>query len=172
MITSKQVNDIQENRYMISNYGRIYDTKRSEFTSQRADKDGYMTCSLICNNGYTKRKVHRLELSTFEYREDFNDYQVNHKDGIHDNNMISNLEWVTAKENSDHAMLYSMHNMNGENNPNSKLTEKDVEEICSMIESKKYYDIEIARKFGVSCTNICDIHNRKIWRHISYKYNF
>ena len=40
-----------------SNYGRIYDTKRSEFTSQRADKDGYMTCSLICNNGYTKRKV-------------------------------------------------------------------------------------------------------------------
>lgn len=171
-ITDNQVKDIQENRYLVSNYGRIYDSKREKFISQKPDKDGYMTCSLICNNGYSKRKVHRVELSSFQYKEDFENYQVNHKDGIHDNNMISNLEWVTAKENSDHAMLFSLHNMNGENNPNSKLSENDVNQICKMIESGDYLDIDIARKFNVSCTTICDIHKRKIWRHISRKYNF
>lgn len=48
-------------------------------------------------------KVHRLVMAAWEYREDYNNLQVNHKDGNKLNNDLANLEWVTAYGNMKHA---------------------------------------------------------------------
>ena len=44
-------------------------------------------------------RIHRLVLENFNPVENMKDLQVNHKDEIRTNNMLSNLEWVTATEN-------------------------------------------------------------------------
>lgn len=124
------------------------------------------------NNGKkSKIPVHRLEMLTFDYNPDYENLQVNHKDGNPSNNMINNLEWTTPKENSDHAMLFGLHKMHGEDNPNNKLTEDQVKEICELIQSGQYFDTEIAKMYGVSYVNISDIHKGKIWNRISRNYD-
>ena len=64
---------------------------------------GYMIVTL-CHEGVRKNKrVHRLLCEAFLPNPE-NKTQVNHIDGNKLNNCLLNLEWVTPKENSRHAV--------------------------------------------------------------------
>jgi hypothetical protein len=73
------------------------------------NKKGYIKLSVQVNNKNYDYRAHRLIAITFIDKPDrhlnksFNDLEVNHKDGNKENNSISNLEWVTSKENTQHA---------------------------------------------------------------------
>ena len=67
------------------------------------DKKGYATVGLNTNHGNKQFMVHRIALSTFCPREDMYDLEVNHINGIKDDNRLENLEWVTHTENMQHA---------------------------------------------------------------------
>lgn len=64
-----------------------------------------VTLSVKYENGRKSVKflIHRLVAMTFIGLPNNNKLQVNHKDMNPSNNHYSNLEWVTPKENSDHA---------------------------------------------------------------------
>ena len=171
IIDDKVIPGVVPDRYLISNYGKIYDKDRDRYLNYSQDKDGYNMASISLVDGYKKVRVHRVEMLAFKYTDDAKNLQVNHRDGNASNNVITNLEWTTPKENSDHAMLKGLHRMHGSDNPLAKLTEDDVHKICQLIETGKYFDTEIAKMFNVSYTNISDIHKGKIWKDVSKNYD-
>ena len=92
-------------------------------------------------------------------------YQVNHKDGIKKNNFDWNLEYVTHKENMEHAGKNGLMK-NGESHHRSKLTEKEVLKIRKLYRSGNYTQIKLAKRFDVCDVTIHEIVRNKSWKHI------
>jgi DNA-binding XRE family transcriptional regulator len=86
--------------------------------------------------------------------------QVNHKDGNHLNNRADNLEWVTNRENSIHALENGLM-MIEERHPMAKLTREDVAYIKSHPEMSRN---NLAKMFNISPHTITDIRNGKTWK--------
>lgn len=95
-------------RYSVSNQGRVINSKTGKVLSQRKASNGYLRVNLRKGNiKYEKphvTSVHRLVAEAFLERIPGKDY-VNHKDLNKENNNVKNLEWCTAKENSQHVYL-------------------------------------------------------------------
>lgn len=97
-------------KYLASSFGRI----RSVYSISKHGKKrltGTILKPCINRRGYyalklSKKtyKVHRLIALTF-HENPLNKPQVNHKDLNQLNNRSDNLEWATAKENTNHAQL-------------------------------------------------------------------
>lgn len=73
--------------------------------------DGYARVSIHDGTGGKKSAaIHRLVCAAFLGVDDMRMY-VNHKNGIKHDNRLSNLEWVTQKENARHAVDTGLHKM-------------------------------------------------------------
>lgn len=89
--------------------------------------------------------------------------QVNHIDGNKHNNHFKNLEWVTAKENTDHAIKNNLWDgSRGTKNPTNKLSNKDVLEIRGLIHEGVTVK-ELAEKYNVHTSTIYRIKNNTGW---------
>lgn len=71
---------------------------------------GYMIVTL-CHEGVRKNKrVHRLLMEAFVPNPNTNKYvHINHKDANKLNNSLDNLEWVTSKQNAQHALQMGLY---------------------------------------------------------------
>lgn len=91
--------------YEISNYGRLKYKIQSKYKITMGSKssDGYRMATLKGNrNNIFSTSIHRLVAILFISNPENKSY-VNHIDGNRENNNISNLEWTTPSENSQHA---------------------------------------------------------------------
>lgn len=99
-------------KYQISNYGRVRNSK-GLIMSQRVRRDGYVCISLIKDGKYISEYVHRLVALAFvSYPSLDGEYEVNHIDGVKINNNADNLEWISARDNTKHAILHSLRSIN------------------------------------------------------------
>lgn len=85
--------------YSISTEGRVRKNSNQKLMNPSRKPNGYMQINLFTGDGRRKKEyVHRLVALTFIPNENHFP-EVNHIDGVRDNNSVSNLEWVTHKEN-------------------------------------------------------------------------
>lgn len=96
-----------EGFYQISNWGRVKSLKRKGNSKERIltasnnNTKKYWRVQLSKNDKIKHFAVHRLVALAFIPNPQ-NLSQVNHKDENKDNNNASNLEWVTAKQNTNY----------------------------------------------------------------------
>ena len=106
--------------YLVSNTGRIRRNGSDKDHSVR-DRKGYYAVDLYENGERSTERVHILVAEAFVPNPN-NNPMVYHKDGNKHNNNAENLEWVTNKENCDHAWKTGLarpsYGMLGKRNPN------------------------------------------------------
>jgi hypothetical protein len=90
-----------EGLYQVSNFGRVKRVVTNRILKQAKQHGGSMLVRLSKNGKPHTCTVHRLAAQAFIPNPE-NKPQVNHIDEDKTNNMIPNLEWVTAKENINH----------------------------------------------------------------------
>lgn len=111
-------------RSYVNSIGRKHKVVRSERKAVQHET-GYLVIGLR-KDGKTKTFRHHRVVAE-NIIENPNDLPlVNHKDGDKTNNHPSNLEWVSAKDNTSHAIKYGLFKVHGENNYSAKLSEEDV----------------------------------------------
>ena len=88
-----------EERYQISNMGRVWSKNRQIYLKTQQNNSGYLYVRLCANNGKCKTElIHRLVAINFIPNP--NNYPcVNHKDENKHNNTLTNLEWCSKSQN-------------------------------------------------------------------------
>jgi len=153
--------------YMISDQGRVFSYKRSIFLKPGDSSTGGYLFVILSKNGVRKHhRIHRLVALAFIPNPE-NKRTVNHIDGCKINNHVSNLEWNTVKENTQHSFDNGLQKaIKGSKHVNSKLSEKEVLEIRRLYKTGDYTLKYLAKMFGVCFQLISLIVNRKNWKHI------
>ena len=146
----------------------------------RKDRKGYMTVAITLSNG--KRittGLHRV-LSTIFIDNPEDKPEVNHINGIKDDNRLENLEWCTRSENQRHAFdnglqTISSCNKNGNSQgsllPQSKIDEGTVYEIrVKRLQGITYP--ELSKEYEISVGNlekmVSPTRKTRTWKHVKY----
>lgn len=141
--------------YEITEDGKVYNKKWKRYVKPQPNGAGYLRVHIAGKMYF----VHRLVAEKYVPNPK-NKPQVNHKDGNHLNNRADNLEWVTNRENSIHALENGLM-MIEERHPMAKLTREDVVYIKSHPEMARN---NLAEMFNISPHTITDIRNGKTWK--------
>lgn len=175
-----------ENQYEISNLGKVRSVTRA-INNKHGRKSvvkginkktsftrlGYENVSL-CKGGIEKKfYIHRLVAQSFIPNPDGKE-TVNHMDGIKSNNCVSNLEWLTQKENVRHSFDSGKRDItSGTRCWNATLTDHEVLLMrkLSKINGGSYETVEIAKLFGVHRKTVYNIVNNKTRNNINIELN-
>lgn len=143
--------DIEEYEgiYQVSNLGRVKRVTSGRILKEFKITKGYLLVSLYKNGSQSKKLIHRLVAQAFIPNPD-DKPQVNHINEDKTNNLVSNLEWTTAKENVNY----------GTRNERMSKTQS-ISIIATNIktgESTEFYGSnECARQLGLQVSHICNV---------------
>lgn len=172
-ITNKSVLGVEQNRYIVSTFGRSYDLKLNK-RCKSYEFGGYITLSLKTDRGYKTFLLHRIVIIEFiGFDSDPNKTIVNHIDGIKHCCALCNLEWVSDYGNKLHAYENDLL-LTGEDSDLAKLTNEEALNIMYQLRDgipiDKIIDSVPSKILNpTSCVNA--ILRGRAWRRLVDKYN-
>lgn len=146
-------NDISITR----SYGKIVRFK-GKMLNLTDNGNGYLRIRLQSETNEKAYYVHQLVAKAFIENVNFKN-NINHKDGNKKNNNVSNLEWVTHKENNIHAVATGL-------TTGTKLDEHKVRDIRIKYKTGKYTQRQLANEFSVSQRLILFVLKGGAWSHV------
>lgn len=88
--------------YLATKSGKVYSMKTKQFITGKVDQNGYRELCIMVNGERKYVRVHIIIARTFLKKPSGDDLEVNHKNKNRLDNRVSNLEWTTPKQNSQH----------------------------------------------------------------------
>ena len=159
-----------EGRYQASNFGRVRSLmfRNLPRTSPLILTSNYAAPYYCVNlyNGTKQPKLFRINvlvLLAFKGSPP-KGFQAAHLDGNCKNNRLSNLTWASPKTNSSHRELHGTVRR-GTQTKYAKLTEKKVQQIRRIYADGGVTQRELATRFNICVSQICEIVNRNSWKH-------
>lgn len=161
-----------ESTYEVSSHGRVrrvipYGKNKSTggIMSTVIGKRGYPVVRLWGLDKKVKfRTVHQLMAESF-FGPRPEGFEVDHKDGVKTNNFLSNLEYVSKRENLRRRDALGLTHR-GERTGNSVLKDSDIPEIFRLREQGLSYS-QIAIRIGACQATIHNVVKGKTWTHVS-----
>jgi hypothetical protein len=148
------IEDFYLENYEVTICGKIFHKEKKNMVKTSKATRGYLTCSLYNGNLYKTFYVHRLVALTHIPKIE-GKHLVNHKDGNKTNNNITNLEWMTPRENSMHSIRVLKKEV-GEKHSRCRLPNEIVLGILSGKITNDDFE-NIAQKYGVGITHLKNI---------------
>lgn len=154
-----------EGLYMVSSDGEVKRMERKVYPPNggvgimkerilkgNANTSGYYRVFLSKDSKVKTKYIHRLVAKHFINNNNNNYKEINHINGIKEDNRVENLEWVTREENVRHALINNLSD--------AVLTTDEVDEILSRSEVRAK---DFAKKFEVSESTIFSIRSGRTW---------
>lgn len=154
--------------YWVDDQGGVYKGEK-ELCKNKMD-NGYESVSISYPDKHHRELwyVHRLVATMFIEPNGKN--VVNHKNLDKTDNRVENLEWVTHKENNQHAFESGAFHKEGLHHKAIHGVEK-IHEVCRLIQEGRR-DADISKLLEIHRASVADIRKRKVWNHISKEYVF
>lgn len=135
-----------EDRYEVSNLGKVRNSKTQQLLCGEPTKDGYWRVRLWNGNSYKSRMIHCLVAEAFiPFPDDENEYEVDHIDNDVTHNSVDNLQWLTHIDN-----LEKSFKLNHQSKP-----------------KKAVYQFDLNRQLIQSYESVNDAFRKTKIRHIS-----
>lgn len=171
------------NRYIISNYGRLFDTSLNKFVPYRFNKPYNVDGS---NNGYyiahishfidpytlesTDAYIHHAVLLSFVQPPVWK-FEIDHINMVKTDNRLCNLRYVTPEDNKRLAKAKIELAANYYGYKRNSITEEDAHNICRLY-SQGYETYDIANNLHIEFYTVLAVLSGAIFKHIYLQYNF
>ena len=132
--------DKYEDLYEISDFGNIRNVKRGNVVKSIINATGYSHVFLYKNGIPKQFLIHRLVAKAFIPNPKMLK-EINHLDGVRNNNRIDNLEWCSRKHNVNYNRKFN--NMKPKKIMRKNLTNLTVDEFASVRKASKVLGINV-----------------------------
>lgn len=159
------------NSYKVFENGDVVSAKGRKLKPSY-NKKGYKVLRVKHEDGSWKTILHHKIIAEVFIGSKPHGYEVDHINGIRDDNRAYNLRYLTKSENNKHAYDSGRRDVSGFKNANCKHTEQQLKEVCQLLADGETNYCKIARATGVDRGTVSLIHRRKRWTCVSKHFNF
>ena len=161
-------------KYEVSNDGLMRNKRprsdRPELLKGSPDKDGYIRYALRANGKTWNRISHRIVWESFVGPIPLG-MQINHKNGVKNDNRLENLEVMTPSQNVLHSFRVlgkkpCINPSPGSRNGRAKLNEASVRDIKKAISDGETVS-SLSLKYDVSPATVYFIKDGVTWKHVT-----
>lgn len=142
-------------------------SKAGKVLKQSKRPKGYLFVKLCANGVIKPVAIHQIVMLAFVGPPC--GLVINHKDLDKTNNSLSNLEYVSQRENCHHAFRAGASCYEGEQNGQAKITDDIVREMRSNADPAQSYrqnSLRMAGKYGLHPSHVSAILRYKAWPHV------